>query len=76
MKFVLLIIVPIVVAVLVGIMTKSWIWGVVTVPVSALLMNWLTVWLFGHPDDKELRRITNRPISEDLSKEELSLEAR
>ncbi len=76
MKFALLIIVPIVIAVFVGSMTKSWIWGGVTFPVAMLLVNWIAVWLFGRPDDKELRRITNRPVREDFSKEELTLEAR
>jgi hypothetical protein len=76
MKFVLLILVPIIIAVLVGSVTNSWVWGIVSFPIAMLLANWIAVGLFGRPSNKELRRITDRPVSKDLSKEELSLEVR
>jgi len=76
MKFVLLILVPIVIAVLVGSMTNSLVWGIVSFPITMLIVNWIAVALFGRPSNEELRRITDRPVSEDLSKEELSLETR
>ena len=75
MKFILLIAIPIVVAVIIGTMTHFWLWGVLSFPVVMLIVNWIAVALFGRPDNKELERITNRPVEEDFSKEELSLEA-
>jgi len=76
MKFVLLILFPIVIAVLVGIVTNSWVWGVVSFPIAMFLANWIAVGLFGRPTNDELRRITERPVSDDLSKEELYREFR
>ena len=76
MKFVLLIILPIILSVIVGLVTNFWLWGVLSFPVAMLICNWIAVALFGRPNDNELRRITYRPISEDLSEKELSLEAR
>jgi intein/homing endonuclease len=76
MKFVLLILVPILVAFAVAMMTNFWLWGVLSFPVAMLAVNWIAVALFGRPDNKELKRITNRPVEEDFSKEELALEAR
>ena len=76
MKFILLVLIPIIVAVIIGTVTHFWLWGILSFPVAMLIVNWIAVALFGRPDQKELKRITDRPVSKDFSKEELSLEAR
>jgi hypothetical protein len=56
MKFILLIIGPVAVAILVGFTTSSWIWAVISFILSMFIFNWIAVALFGRPTAEQNQR--------------------
>jgi len=56
MKFILLIIGPIAVAILVGSAANSWIWAIISFILSMFAFNWIAVALFGRPTAEQEHR--------------------
>ena len=56
MKFILLVIGPIAVAILVGFTANSWIWAIISFILSMLAFNWIAFALFGRPTAKQERQ--------------------